>query len=160
MSDIKIRSVEQGDRDWLVVTHRDHYARSDGFDASFTTLVADIVDGFLADHDPQCERGWIAEMGKERVGCIFCTKIDEETAQLRLFFIGAQARGQGLGKRLLSTCMSFAKSCGYKGMRLWTHQSHTAACALYKRQGWHCIDTEPKRSFGQDVVVETYIYPF
>ncbi|KIN64006.1 Acetyltransferase, GNAT family protein [Sulfitobacter noctilucicola] len=152
MDNISIRRFGPEDRDWLVREHRDHYARAEGFDEGFGVLVAGIIDDYLADHDPECEAGWIACQGDKRLGSIFCVKLDNETAKLRLFLLTEDARGQGLGKQLLSTCMGFAKSCGFKSMTLWTHESHRAAGALYAKTGWSLISSKPVKSFGQDLV--------
>ena len=61
MSDPVIRQMVPADCDWLVARHRDQYAREEGFDESFARLVGEIVDAFLAQHDPMVERAWIAE---------------------------------------------------------------------------------------------------
>ena len=152
--------IRPDDRDWLVAKHRTIYAQTDGFDDSFGDLVAQVLDDFLKTHDPQHECGWIAEENGHRLGSIFCVRLDAHTAQVRLFLLVPEARGKGLGRRMLRRCMRFAQERGYSGMRLWTHQSHKAACALYKAQGWRCIEVKPVRSFGQDLIVETYVYPF
>ena len=62
------------------------------------------------------------------------------------------ARGKGLGKRLLSECLGFARAKGYVGLRLWTHESHRAACALYQANGFTCTGSKPVHSFGVDLV--------
>ncbi|ABG31426.1 N-acetyltransferase [Roseobacter denitrificans] len=160
MKEVILREIGAQDRDWLVDKHRAIYAQTDGFDDSFGDLVADVLDDFLLRHDPKDECGWIAESEGARLGSIFCVRLDECTAQLRLFLLLPEARGKGLGRRMLRHCMRFAQKRGYSGMRLWTHQSHEAACALYKAQGWQCIETKPTRSFGQDLIVESYIYAF
>jgi len=45
---------------------------------------------------------------------------------------------------------------GYTDMQLWTHESHLAACALYARTGWTLTDSKPVRSFGRDLVEQTW----
>lgn len=154
------RLVNQGDRDWIIQQHAHHYAENDGFDSSFKTLVTEIVDAFFADHDPTAERGWMAETDHRRLGCIFCVRLDAETAKLRLFFLHPEARGQGLGRAMLRQCMTFAKAQGYLGMRLWTHESHRAACALYKAEGWHLESEKPVVSFGQTLTEQQWGYRF
>lgn len=152
MQSVDLRRFEAADRDWLVAAHRDHYAQEEGFDETFGALVAEIVDAFLTDHDPSRERGWVAWEGDQRLGCIFCVKLDEETAKLRLFLLTPEARGKGLGRRLLDTCMGFARDAGYRQMKLWTHESHRAAGRLYARNGWSLVSSEPVVSFGQPLV--------
>ncbi|WP_299952875.1 GNAT family N-acetyltransferase [uncultured Roseobacter sp.] len=160
MENVIIRQFTADDRDWLVDQHGRLYAQTEGFDDSFGLLVGDILDAFIAEHDPELERGWIAEEDGARLGSIFCVRLSETTAKLRLFLLVPQARGKGLGKRLLETCMGFAKDRGYQGMQLWTHESHKAACALYKAHGWQLESTKPVHSFGQDLVEQSWSYRF
>ncbi|APE44078.1 GNAT family N-acetyltransferase [Sulfitobacter alexandrii] len=149
MENIELRGFGADDRDWLVEQHSVHYAREEGFDESFGTLVAEILDAFLAKNDPARERGWIAWAEGRRLGSIFCVRLDDDTAKLRLFLLTPEARGRGLGRRLLETCMGFARDAGYRRMTLWTHESHRAAGALYARNGWSLVSRTPVVSFGQ-----------
>jgi len=146
------RDLEPADIDWLVAEHGRLYARDEGFDESFPALVRQILEAFATDHDPDCERAFIAWDGQSRLGSIFCVRAGPETAQLRLFFLAEAARGRGLGHHMLQACMAYARSVGYRRMVLWTHESHRAACALYEKAGWRLVRSEPKRSFGVDVV--------
>jgi GNAT superfamily N-acetyltransferase len=84
----------------------------EGFDASFEPLVARILADFR-NHDPACERGWIARAGDRRIGSIFCVKGPEPgSAKLQAVFLEPEARGLGLGQRLLEACMGFARQAG------------------------------------------------
>lgn len=160
MMDVTLRRFAPTDMQWLVARHQDLYAREAGFDATFGPLVADILYSFCAGHDPACERGWMAECGKQRLGTVFCMKQDGETAQLRLFLLTPKARGRGLGKRLLRECMDFARAAGYRGMMLKTHESHSTACALYQAFGWQLHESHPVYSYGQDLVEQTWLLSF
>ncbi|MFZ5963383.1 GNAT family N-acetyltransferase [Thalassococcus sp. BH17M4-6] len=153
---VELRDLEPDDVPWLVDQHGQHYARAEGFDDSFGALVGDILQAYVRDRDPTCERAWIAVEEGQRLGSIFCVREDAQTAKLRLFLLAPAARGRGLGKRLLSTCMTYAKARGYRQMRLWTHESHRAACALYARTGWTLNSSRPVRSFGVDLVEQAW----
>ncbi|MCA0869664.1 GNAT family N-acetyltransferase [Seohaeicola saemankumensis] len=156
MSDVTLRDFEPADADWLVDRHAELYARDEGFDESFGPLVAGILSDFAAGHDPACERGWIAVQGDVRLGSIFCVRSSARTAKLRLFLLVPEARGKGVGKRLLQRCMGFARQAGYRDMELWTHESHRAACALYRAAGWRLVDSKPVHSFGVDLVEQSW----
>ena len=160
MSLVNLRSFTPNDAPWIVAQHARLYARDEGFDDSFGPLVSSILEAFISDHDPLCERGWIAEEDGRPLGCIFCVKQDKSTAKLRLFLLLPEARGMGLGKLLLHTCTRFAEGVGYSGMRLWTHESHEAACALYRAQGWTLTASRPVHSFGQDLVEQSWEIAF
>ena len=74
MTEITLRDLEIGDAGWLIQRHAESYAEAEGFDASFEPLVADILVDFLRNHDPACERGWIAAEGRQRLGSIFASR--------------------------------------------------------------------------------------
>ena len=136
----------------MVALHAESYARDEGFDSSFGPLVAGILDDFLAQNDPAREAGWIAWQGDQRLGSIFCVRISDEQAKLRLFILDQAARGKGLGRRLLDHNMQFARRAGYQRMTLWTHESHRAAGALYAGAGWSLVSSLPVTSFGQALI--------
>lgn len=152
MSKIEIRPFTSDDCDWVVAAHAEIYAREAGFDDSFGVAVSEILDAFVAKHDAEVERGWVAWDGKERLGSIFCMRVDAQTAKLRLFQLSAQARGRGLGRQLLETCTAFARAQGYSDMLLSTHRSHAAACALYLRNGWRDVAERPVHHYGQPLI--------
>ncbi|MBY6162048.1 GNAT family N-acetyltransferase [Mameliella alba] len=155
--EIEFRHLGPGDIDWLVAQHGALYARDEGFDESFPVLVRQILEDFATDHDPASERAFVAWEGDRRLGSIFCVRGSAEgMAKLRLFFLVPEARGKGVGKSLLSACMGFARDSGYCRMELWTHESHRAACALYARMGWRLLRSEPKVSFGTEVVEQAW----
>jgi len=154
---VTFRDIAVGDAGWLIQRHGELYARDEGFDASFEPLVAEILTAFLRAHDPATERAFIATRGPDRLGSIFCVQSGEPgVAKLRLFFLEPEARGLGLGQRLLDACLGFARGAGYRRMVLWTHESHRAACALYAKNGFEMTMRKPVRSFGVDLVEQSW----
>ncbi len=129
---------------------------------TFEALVAQIVAEYAADHDPAREAAWIAEVDGRRVGCVFCVAaddqadVDEATAKLRILLVHPDGRGHRLGGRLVDTCLSFARYAGYQRMRLWTNHSLVAARRIYLERGFTLIEEEPHRSFGVDLIGQTY----
>jgi GNAT superfamily N-acetyltransferase len=157
MSEITLRPLRPGDAGWIVMRHAELYHANDGFDASFEALVARIMAEFIERHDPAVERGWIAEDGAgARRGCIFCVRHDARTAKLRLFLVEPDARGAGLGQRLLDALLAHARACGFARVTLRTHESHRAACRLYARNGFACTASHPVHSFGQDLLEQAW----
>lgn len=156
MGEIELRDLAPGDGGWVIERHGALYAAEAGFDASFEALVAEIVADFLRSHDAKRERGWIAWTGGRRVGSIFCVRLSDEAAKLRLFLLEPQMRGRGLGRLLLETCIAFARAQGYRRLALWTHESHVAACALYAAAGFALTSSKPLRNYGQDLVEQEW----
>ena len=156
MSDPVFRPFTPADAPWLAERHGTLYALAEGFDDTFAPLVAQILADFIAAHDPAREAGWIVEVAGQRVGSIFCVRLDDDTAKLRLFLLEPAMRGRGLGRRMLARCMDFARAAGYARMELWTHESHKAACALYAAAGWRVAASKPVHSFGVDLVEQSW----
>jgi GNAT superfamily N-acetyltransferase len=158
MGDVRIRELGQpGDLGWVVLAHGEQYAAEFGWDASFEALVARIVADFGENHDAAGERAWIAELDGRRVGCIFCVAGDEPgTAKLRILLVHPDARGHGVGTRLVDTCVAFARDAGYARMRLWTNDVLVAARRIYLAAGFRLVGEEAHRSFGADLVGQDY----
>ena len=67
-----------------------------------------------------------------------------------------QARGLGIGKRLVEECIRFARQAGYQKMTLWTQSLLHAARHIYKRAGFQIVHKEKHHSFGKDLTAETW----
>jgi GNAT superfamily N-acetyltransferase len=147
---------EPGDLGWVVKAHGEQYAAEFGWDVSFETLVARIVADYATDHDLHQEAAWIAEREGRRVGCIFCVRKDEETAQLRILLVTPDGRGQGLGRRLVDEVIGFARAAGYRRLVLWTNDPLAAARRIYLAAGFRLGDEEKHHSFGVDLIGQNY----
>src|SRR4051812_827480 len=123
-----IRGLEPGDLGWLVERHGVLYAREYGWDDSFERLVASIA----ADFDPQQDRAWIAETNGKRAGAVLCVHHDDDTAKLRTLLVEPQARGLGLGTRLVNEVIKHARNKRYKTLTLWTNDVLHAARRIYE----------------------------
>jgi DNA-binding MarR family transcriptional regulator/GNAT superfamily N-acetyltransferase len=144
--------LQPGDLGWLVSRHGALYAREYGWDASFETLVASIAAAF----DPARDKAWIAEVDGVRAGCVLCVHHDARTAKLRTLLVEPQARGLGLGGRLVDEVIRHARDSGYEELTLWTNDVLTAARRIYERAGFTLTHESPHRAFGHDLVEQTW----
>jgi GNAT superfamily N-acetyltransferase len=153
--DSVIRPLGQpGDLGWVIQQHGELYASEYGWDTD--ALVAGVVATYAGSHDEARESAWIAEIGGQRVGCVFCVAADDATAQLRLLLLTPAARGHGLGTQLVDTCLAFARDAGYQRMILWTHQPLAAARRIYLAAGFRLDGAEPHDHFGTPLDGQIY----
>ncbi len=145
-----------GDIGWVVSRHGALYSQEYGFDARFEALVAKVAGQFLTTHDPVRERCWIAERNGVRLGSVFLVRESEDVGRLRLLIVEPAARGLGLGKALVSACIAFARSAGYRRLTLWTNDVLLAARGIYVGAGFHLIASAPHSDFGPPMVGEDW----
>jgi DNA-binding MarR family transcriptional regulator/N-acetylglutamate synthase-like GNAT family acetyltransferase len=150
-----LRDPRAGDFGWIISRHAELYLQEHGWAEPFEGLCAQIVADFVNNFDPKLERCWIAELNGENVGCVMLVKDDEPgVARLRLLLVDPKTRGLGLGARLVDECVRFARNAGYKKITLWTHSVLSAARYVYEKAGFTLTSSEPRRTWGKDVVAE------
>jgi DNA-binding MarR family transcriptional regulator/GNAT superfamily N-acetyltransferase len=151
-----LRPHQSGDIGWVVHRQGVLYAQEYGYDEQFEALAAEIVAKFIQDYDAKRERCWIAEKDGEVVGSVFLTAKSRTTAKLRLLYVEPAARGLGIGSRLVSECVRFARQAGYKKMVLWTQSELDAARHIYKQAGFRVVEKQRHHSFSKNLVAETW----
>jgi DNA-binding MarR family transcriptional regulator/GNAT superfamily N-acetyltransferase len=154
-----LRPPRPGDMGWIVSRHAVLYAQEYGWTDPFEGLCAQIVADFVNKFDAQRERCWIAETGGANAGCVMLVKDTDEVARLRLLLVEPSARGLGIGGRLVDECVQFARAAGYRKITLWTHSVLLPARHLYRQAGFQLVSSEPRHSWGQDVVSEIWDLP-
>ncbi|MGH2775154.1 MAG: bifunctional helix-turn-helix transcriptional regulator/GNAT family N-acetyltransferase [Actinomycetota bacterium] len=152
-----IRQPISGDLGWVVHRHGVIYAQEFGWDETFEALVARVVAEYIDERDPKRENAWIAEVDGDPVGCVFCVKESVVIARLRLLLVEPSARGVGIGERLVTECIRFARRAGYKQITLWTNDVLLSARRIYEAAGFRLIKEEPHHSFGHDLVGQDWL---
>ncbi len=152
-----VRPYRPGDLGWVVHRHGALYWEEQRYDERFEGLVAKIVGEFVENLDRERERCWIAEKNGEIAGFVFLVKKSDTVCKLRLLLVEPWARGLGIGRKLISECIRFARQAGFKKMMLWTQSELLPARSLYKEAGFNLVNSKPHQSWGRDnLVSETW----
>ncbi len=153
---VLLRSHRADDLGWVLARHATLYAKEHGWGAQFKLLVAGIIADFLRGHDPTREGCWIAERDGGPAGSVMLVDAGDGVAKLRLLLVEPRARGLGIGRRLVDECIRFARDAGYRKITLWTQSILVEARTIYERAGFVRIEEKPHRSFGVELVGETW----
>jgi len=153
---VTLRSHRPGDIGYITYRHAIFYSQTYGFDATFDAYVAAGLSQFVMQYDPQKEHLWVAEEGTTPVGSIAIVETKEDVAQLRWFLIEPQARGTGLGKKLLHEAIEFCKRKNYQKIILWTLSNLYTARNLYERFGFQVITNKTHQIWGQELTEELW----
>jgi GNAT superfamily N-acetyltransferase len=152
----QVRGLRPGDIGWI--THRQAllYTQEYGWDITYEGLVAEILADFVKAFDPISDGAWIAEQDKNIVGSVFLVRASATVGKLRLLYVEPNARGLGIGRRLVDDCIAAARAKGYETLSLWTNDVLVSARKIYQAAGFRLVCEEPHHSFGKDLLGQTW----
>ena len=156
-SGVRLRPLKPGDIGWIIHRQAVLYNREYGWDWTYEGLASGILGDFIAEFDPLREDGWVAERRGAIAGSIFLMKSDDpQVAKLRLLYVEQAARGLGIGRMLVDTCIARARKFGYRELTLWTNDVLISARRIYQAAGFRLAREAPHHSFGHDLVGQTW----
>ena len=83
------------------------------------------------------DRAWVAEDARGAVlGCIAFAERDAGRAELKKLYVSQDARGLGLGRRLVALVEEEARGRGLSVVELWSDTRFLTAHAVYDRLGY------------------------
>jgi len=153
---VVLRPPAPGDLGWVLQRHGAVYAAEYGWDSDFEAYVARIIAGYVDIKDPRRGAFWIAELDGVPAGSICCVPEDETTARLRLLLVEDWARGLGIGARLVSEVLRFARHAGYERMVLSTYDVLISARRIYQAADFTLVSEEPEHSYGHDLTAQVW----
>lgn len=101
------------------------------------------LPGSYADHGGAF---WVALEGDQLVGTAGVFPVAPDTFELRKMYLRPQARGTGVGKRLLATAIAWSREHGGRWLVLDTVEAMKDAIAFYERHGFVRDDTQRRGS--------------
>src|SRR5262249_38298753 len=114
------------------------------FDAGFDR--ARSISALAHELTPPAGLLLVARMRREPIGCGALKFHADAPAALKRMWVARQARGLGLGHRLLHELECHAREAGVTVLRLETNRALTEAIDLYRRSGYQEVEafnTEP-----------------
>jgi putative acetyltransferase len=85
----------------------------------------------------------VVREGDRAVACGGIARFDETRAEVKRMYVVPDARGRGLGRRVLLELEEQARSFGYTGLVLETGDRSAAALSLYESSGYERIASYP-----------------
>lgn len=151
-------ALAPGDLGEVVRLHGVLYAQEYGFDHTFEGYVAASLGEFATRYREPGAPGclWLAEIDGRLLGCVAMVVTGPRTGQLRWFLVHPDARGQGLGRRLLAEAIAFASARDLRSLFLLTVGGLDAAAHLYREIGFRLTEEKPVQQWGHDLVEQRY----
>ena len=154
---MRIRTdIRPGDIGYIIYLHGTLYRREYYLDHTFEGYVASGLGEFAKSFDQRKDRLWLAEESERIVGSIAIAGQVDHTAQLRWFLVHPEARGSGLGGRLLRDALEFCRSNEFRSVFLWTLSDLKAAAQLYQQAGFHRTEQKTHEIWGAMRTEERY----
>jgi ribosomal protein S18 acetylase RimI-like enzyme len=148
--------LRPGDLGHVIYRHGKLYGEEYNFGVAFEMYVAAGMIEFHKNYNPEIDRVWICEHGDKMVGFLLLMHRENNSAQLRYFYVEPAYRGMGLGRKLMDLYMDFLRESGYQSSYLWTTHELDAAAALYKKQGFRLTEEKSSSAFGKLLKEQRY----
>ena len=139
--------LRPGDLGMVIHLHGVLYAREYGLDTTFEPYVAKPLADFAISG---AGRLWIAEEDGRVIGSIAVVDAEDGVGQLRWFLLTPEARGTGLGRRMLETALTYCRDRGMRSVFLWSFAQLDDALRLYERAGFRITERNTSRLWGAE----------
>ncbi|MBX3287770.1 MAG: GNAT family N-acetyltransferase [Acidobacteria bacterium] len=139
-TDVSIRQALTADDIVVAASLFREYAEWLGFDLCFQGFDRELAElpGKYAEPEG---RLYLAYLDGEPVGCVGLRPLEDNICEMKRLYLRSEARGSGLGRKLIERLISDAREIGYMAMRLDTYPPKMAAAVkLYYEYGFREIE--------------------
>lgn len=141
--------------------HALYYSRESGFGQRFESVVASGLAEFCNRLENLGNAIWTARLAGQILGSVAIDGQDmgENVAHLRWFILSDEARGGGVGKKLLDAALSFVDEWDFTETHLWTFSGLHAARHLYETRNFVLAEERPGAQWGKEVLEQRFVRP-
>jgi GNAT superfamily N-acetyltransferase len=156
-TDLTIRhDLRPGDLGRVTELHGKLYTEEYSLSSIFEGYVAETLGEFGKRARSDRDRLWLAELDGRLVGSIGIIGRENGAAQLRWLLVAPEARGRGLGQRLLNDALAFCRDTGCTSVYLWTISLLPTAARMYLAAGFRKTEETGPSWWGREVTEERY----
>ena len=154
---VRVRTgLMPGDVGQITCLHGVVYAEEYGLDTTFEAYVAKPLAEFALSQGNPRQRIWVVEKDGVVCGCAAVVEHSREEAQFRWLILSREARGVGLGRRLVEWALGFSRDQGYRSVFLWTFSELEAAAHLYRSYGFELTEGKTHVVWGREITEQRY----
>jgi DNA-binding MarR family transcriptional regulator/GNAT superfamily N-acetyltransferase len=133
---IVVRGPRPGSIGHIIARHGELYVGDLGYPPAFEHYVVQAFGDFMTTFAPPRDRIFLAERDGRFAGSIAVKGLPRATAQLRFLLVEPDARGLGIGRRLVRRVLDHARALGERRVVLDTASDLDAARAIYAAHGF------------------------
>ncbi len=154
---IQIRDSKPQDIEYIISRQVEMYKHESGLISPvFAEYVEQGVRKLAQGLNKDKECIYILDYERIPSGCIAIRCEDEQTAQLRYFFLEPEMRGMGAGHMLIDAAVEFCRAHHYKQIFLLTISAQHTARILYAKKGFAITETHPMNDWGTPATEERW----
>ena len=151
-----LRSHRPGDIGWVVSRHGALYAQEYGWDISFEALVAEIAAQFIRSTTLRASTAGSPRSAANRSARCFWSRHPTRLRNCACCWWRKRREDLASGARSPGNASISRAQAGYASITLWTQSILIAARGIYQHAGFRRVSEEKHRSFGVDLVGETW----
>jgi ribosomal protein S18 acetylase RimI-like enzyme len=153
---VVLRGPRPGTIGHIIARHAEIYTSEFGYRPEFEAYVVEACHEFLREFSPPRDRVVVAERAGRFLGSVAVKGLADQTSQLRFLILDREARGLGIGRRLVRCAVDHARAMGDRRMMLETASDLTAARALYAAHGFRQVSRIRQAFLPAGVYRETW----
>jgi GNAT superfamily N-acetyltransferase len=150
------RELRPGDAEAIVEIHERIYRPEYGMDARFVDGVRSTVEHAVERGWPEGGGAWLVDGPDGLAGCVGLTGEGDGLGRIRWVVLAPEARGIGLGRRMITEAVEEARRLGFERLELDTFGALKAAAAIYLSLGFRRVSEEQTAMWGPVIAYQHY----